>query len=1255
MTPAAIWGALIGAQILSLLLAWALLRAATRPDVDGEALMRMICAGRLSGDAICVVDAEGRIIATNAPYAGLTGYTPGELQNTLLCALLLDSVDDPATLDVIKTAFREHAEIRTDMRYRARSGEVRTMILELHPMHDRRKRLLGFGVVQIDIDRQRHASEETGRLLRHHQAVLDILDHYAIVSETDLSGRITYVNDEFIKLSGYSKAELLGRPHSMLSSGHHDAQFWQEMWDTITQGKIWNNAVCNRAKNGELYWVHVAISPLLGPNGLPEKYVSIHLNITSLKVNRDLLARTGQIARIGGWYAELGTQSVNFSREAVNILGLAFPGAVNIDDERALPDAWRELYTCIRKATAERKALRRTLRIALPDGHTHAFRVAGEIEYLDGRPYRLIGAAQDITELLETRRRAQASERTLHSAIEALDEAFALYDAQEKLVFCNERYRDIAGTHGDRVVPGVSFEEVLRIGIEANAYLDAEHDPQAWLADQLQAMRGTHTSVHQHLRDGRWLDVITAVTEDGMRIRFCLDVTEMHRALDAAHMGMRSKSQFLANMSHEIRTPMNAIIGMLQLLRHAAVDVEQQDLLDKTNNAAHTLLAILNDILDFSKIDANQMQLSIEPFELDALLAELSVILSGNLGDRNLELIYDIDPDIPPVLRGDALRLKQVLMNLGSNAIKFTHSGEVVVRVRMLKLDASGALLEFAVEDTGIGISAEQRPRIFNAFSQAEASTSRRYGGTGLGLTISRRLIQLMLGQAGEGQDLDFESEPGRGSRFHFQILLPVEPYGTALSQPAAEMDAGTTAWLLEPHLHSAAALERMLAGMGWQVRIFRDADALQAVVRADVLDPRPRLVLLDLDTPQRQAFLDGLAALQDNPPVLLTMSSRNLNVPRSTLCKPVTAGMVLTALGRHTTPGAARNELPPAVQRLAGLHLLLVEDNSINQEVALRMLAREGAKVSVAANGQLALDALDAEPHSYDLVLMDLHMPVLDGLQATRAIRRKPQHVGLPIIAMTANAMESDRHACLEAGMTDHIGKPFDLDKLVAIILQYTKGVQAPSARDITAPRSSTAIMPILDAQAGLTRVNHDDAFYARLLRDFTALAPALGGKILDTQSTDSTQIADAAHQLKSNAALVGALRLASVCESIEQTLRRAPARVPDSDARQSFEQTLSATLDAQNDWLTRHAQGGTPLSVPEDATPKAVDVEAGLDQLATHLAVCDMDSLDLFDDLTSRYGTTLSGPSWDALQQAMAIFDTAAAIDAIHKLQKR
>nr|WP_246024867.1 response regulator [Paraburkholderia dinghuensis] len=1073
------------------------------------------------------------------------------------------------------------------------------------------------------------------------------------MSETDLNGRITHVNTEFVKVSGYSQTELLGRPHSVISSGYHDAQFWQEMWSTITQGKIWNNTVCNRAKNGSLYWVHVAISPLLGPNGLPEKYLSIHLNITSLKLNRDLLDRTGRIARIGGWSAELGTPRVNFSREALTILGVQLPGQTDIDDEHALPEAWRELYTCIREATTARKAFMRTLQIALPDGRTHAFRVAGEIEYLDDRPYRLVGAAQDITELLETRQRALASERTLYSAIEALDEAFALYDAQEKLVFCNEKYRAIAGALGHRIVPGLTFEEVLRTGIEANAFLDAEKDPEKWLDNQLQAMCSPHSSVHQHLRDDRWLDVISAVTEDGMRIRICLDVTEMHRALDAAHMGMRSKSQFLANMSHEIRTPMNAIIGMLQLLRHTALDAEQQDLLDKTNSAAHTLLSLLNDILDFSKIDANQMQLSIEPFELDALLAELSVILAGSLGERNLELIYDIDPDIPPVLRGDALRLKQVLMNLGCNAIKFTHSGEVVVRVRMLQLDESGALLEFAVEDTGIGISAEQRPRIFNAFSQAEASTSRRYGGTGLGLTISKRLIQLMLDNAGTGRDLDFDSEPGRGSRFFFQILLPVEPNGAAFSA-SPEVEAGATAWLLEPHPHSGKVLRRMLAGMGWQVQIFTDANSMQAAVRAGSLNPKPKLVLLNQDAPQRQAFLDGLATLQDDPPILLTMSSRSLNGPRSTLCKPVTAGMVRIALGRHSTPELPRLEPPPAVQRLANLHLLLVEDNAINQEVALRMLAREGAMVSVVGNGQAALDALDAKPHRYDLVLMDLHMPTLDGLQATRAIRCKPQHAGLPIVAMTANAMETDRQACLEAGMSDHIGKPFDLDRLIKIVLRHTRGAQAPSATDIAALPPEAAVAPLLDAQAALTRLNHDAVFYARLLHDFILLAPALGEKILETQPTNSTPIRDAAHQLKSTAALVGASRLASICESIELALRRDSESVPNSDARLSFEKTLNATLNAQNDWLTRHAEVSAGKNLSADTATNNIDIEASLDRLVAHLAVHDMDALDLFDELAGQCGVALSGPSWDELQRAMGRFDTEAAIDAIRRLQK-
>jgi PAS domain S-box-containing protein len=1253
MIAASIWAALAVAQLLLLLAAWILWRTMRRPAVDREGLMRMLCSGRLSRDATCVVDAHGRIIAINERYAELTGYLPRELQNTTFSALLHETVDDMVTREAVKTALREHAELRTDVRFRAKGSEPRMMVLELHPMFDSFGSFLGQGVVQIDIDQQRREREETDRVLRHHQSMVDILDHYAIVSETDLRGRITHVNAEFVKVSGYSEVELLGRPHRVVSSGHHDAQFWREMWETITRGTIWTGTVCNRAKNGSLYWVHAVVSPLLGSDGRPEKYVAIHSNITSLKVNQDLLERTGRIARIGGWYAELGTRNVVFSREALNILGLDLPAPATIADEHALPEAWRELYACIREAAAVGKSLRHTLQITLPDGRTRSFRLAGEFEFLDDRPYGLIGAAQDITEWLETRQRALVSERTLYTAIEALDEAFALYDAQEKLVFCNGKYRDIAGAQGHRVVPGLAFEQVLRIGIEGNVYVDAQKDPQRWLAEQLQTMRLAHSRVLQHLGDDRWVNVISAVTDDGMRIRFCLDVTDMHRALDAAHMAMRSKSQFLANMSHEIRTPMNAIIGMMQLLRHTALDAEQQDLLDKTNDAAHTLLSILNDILDFSKIDANQMQLSIEPFELDALLSELSVILAGNLGDRNLELIYDIDPAIPPVLRGDALRLKQVLMNLGGNAIKFTHSGEVVVRVRMLQLDESGALLEFAVQDTGIGISAEQRPRIFNAFSQAEASTSRRYGGTGLGLTICRRLIQLMLNRAVEGQELDFESEPGRGSRFFFQILLPVEAHAEALSQPP-EIAAGSTAWLLEPHPHSRKVLERMLAATGWQVRSFSDAPSMQTALRTGMPCAKPKLVLLNQDTPQRQDFLDGLAALRDDPPVLLTMSSHNPPTPRPALCKPLTAGMVQTALGRHSSPGLPRIEPPPAVRRLAGLRLLLVEDNTINQDVALRMLARQGAKVSVAGNGQQALDALDAEPHSYDLVLMDLHMPVLDGLQATRAIRRKPQHYGLPIVAMTANAMDSDRQACLDAGMNDHIGKPFDFDRLVALVLKYTKGVELALTPEI-ASLAATATTSVLDTQAALSRLNNDEAFYTRLLRDFRSIAPVLGEKILDAHRADATQIADAAHQLKSNAALVGALRLSSVCDDIEQALRRDPAIVPDSGTRLAFEQALNEMLNAQSVWLTRQTLGIADKTRPCDTAVSRVELDTALDTLVAHIAVHDMHSLDLFDELEAHHGETLSGPAWDALQHAMAVFDTDAAIEAIRDLQKR
>ena len=419
-------------------------------------------------------------------------------------------------------------------------------------------------------------------------------------------------------------------------------------------------------------------------------------------------------------------------------------------------------------------------------------------------------------------------------------------------------------------------------------------------------------------------------------------IAELAQARDVAEAHSVAKSQFLANMSHEIRTPMHAILGMLRLLLGSDLSPRQLDYTQKTEVAARSLLRLLNDILDFSKVEAGKMTLDREPFRLEQLLRELSVMLSANVGEKTIDVSFDIDPNLPSVLLGDAARLQQVLINLGGNAIKFTAEGQVLIAVKPMQASDQQVSIAFSVQDSGIGIAPENQARIFSGFSQAEASTTRRFGGSGLGLAISQRLVALMGGQ------LKLESELGRGSTFSFVLDFPV--VDGALQPP-----------LVVP---AAATLRRN--------------------VRDVALEPLPA---------------DGL-------------------VP--------------------TTTSAALQG------RLHGMHILVVEDNLINQQVARELLSKEGAVVTLAGDGQLGVNAVaDASP-MFDVVLMDLQMPVMDGYAATRKIRQELGLLALPIIAMTANAMASDRQACLDAGMNEHVGKPFDFSALVALLQRLTQSVPA-------------------------------------------------------------------------------------------------------------------------------------------------------------------------------------------------------------------
>ena len=543
-----------------------------------------------------------------------------------------------------------------------------------------------------------------------------------------------------------------------------------------------------------------------------------------------------------------------------------------------------------------------------------------------------------------------------------------------------------------------------------------------------------------------------------------------------AEAASRAKSEFVANMSHEIRTPLNAVLGLLQLMERTGLDARQRDYVHKAEGAARALLAILNDILDFSKVESGKLELDDTPFRLDELLRNLSVVLSSTLQHKAVEVLFQLDPAVPRALRGDGHRLQQVLLNLAGNAIKFTQRGEVVIELKLLDSTSDSVRIEFSVRDTGIGIAADRLAAIFEGFTQAESSTTRRFGGTGLGLAISRRLVRLM------GSDLQVQSTPGQGSHFHFTVDFRRDAETSAFERVvAAENDqhAALRVLIVDDNATAREVLAAMVTSFGWQAETATSgAEAIQRMEAATAAGHSFDILCVDWIMPG----MDGWETIQHIrardaghlPAILMiTAHGRELIAERlgeetnpldGFLIKPVTPSMLFDAVAQATRGASvtADSHAPanlPTEQPLAGLRLLVVEDNPLNQQVARELLSHAGAEIEVASDGEQGIACVRRASLPYDAILMDIQMPKMDGYTATRVLRQEMQ-IATPIIAMTANALPTDREACLAAGMSDHIGKPINARELIALVLRYCRPAPiAPAAVPVSAaaplPRS--------------------------------------------------------------------------------------------------------------------------------------------------------------------------------------------------------
>ena len=644
----------------------------------------------------------------------------------------------------------------------------------------------------------------------------------------------------------------------------------------------------------------------------------------------------------------------------------------------------------------------------------------------------------------------------------------------------------------------------------------------------------------------------------------------LRQAKLSADRASASKSAFLANMSHEIRTPLNAVLGMLQLVERTNLEPQQHDYVLKARQAARSLLGLLNDILDYSKIEANKLKLDVHAFDLDELLADLAVIIAGNQNTAEVEAVFDIDPAVPRVLLGDGQRLKQILVNLVGNALKFTLKGEVVIGLAIVARKDGDVTLEFSVKDTGIGISAQQRERIFEGFSQAEASTSRRFGGTGLGLVISNRLVKMM------GGELQLASTVGVGSRFAFAVPLRVQDDGE-VPEPSPGQSQAVRLLIVDDNSTSAGVLARTAQALGWDAHsVLSGQAALEAVREVPGYD----VVLMDW----RMPTLDGVATAalicealpaQQHPRFIMVTAYTDL-VARP---DPGIAGQLFaTTLSKPVTPRQLRDcvvgvlqgrpvkSAPPAVKRapkrLAGIHVLVVEDNIVNRQVASGLLHLEGANVTLAGNGLEALAALNYTPALYDAVLMDMQMPEMDGLEATRQIRLDPRFETLPIIAMTANASSEDRLVCLAAGMNDHISKPMDLDVLTKSLSEWVRRPH-PAVPANTAGLASDSLLEPWASVSG--RFGGDQ----NLLRDVTTIFARDTRELLGrldslAHSGDRAAARAILHAIKGSAANVGAKALSQATARLEERLEQGDREAVEALATGILARELKVLLDA-------------------------------------------------------------------------------------------
>ncbi|MEO9386716.1 PAS domain S-box protein [Chromobacterium phragmitis] len=1294
------------ASLGSAALSWVWTQSRQRYQRLSETQAELAAIVEGSRDAIIGKTLQGVVTSWNRGAERMFGYSAREAVGRVLADLIVpDGLKGEEAHILATIASGEHLEHFRTRRHR-KDGSLVEVSVGVAPILNSYGEVVGASKTVRDITKQKEIEDQiralnanleeqvaqrTGELaaaLHENQVLLDTINAQLLYSSTDSEGRITDANDLLCGAHGYGRDELLGKKHSMLGSGLHPPEFWRELWQTLKSGLAWRGEICNRSRSGKLLWFDTVIAPIFDDQGQLERYIALRVDTTKRKqadaeVQRlnlllaNVLRSASEVSIIASdidgriTIFNAGAQRMLGYRED-EMVGVSTPARIHLTEEvaargRELTERYGETVEGFRVfvhvPSLEGAETREWTYVRKDGSHLTVSLSVTALRDAANEIVGYLGIATDISALRRQQQELAAARDQLVLAAEvarlgvwtwtladdALDwnrQMFELYHQPESLNGNGLNYQhwrsrvhpdDIAAAETmlmDAVAGRGEYVPVFRVVhpdgavryVQAGAYVERDAEGQPW----------------------RVTGINLDITE---RKAFEETLLEAKRQAEQASI---AKGQFLANMSHEIRTPMNAVLGMLQLLRQSPLDARQADFAAKAQIAAKSLLGLLNDILDFSKIEAGKLQLDEHPFELDELMQDLAVVLSGNLGDKDIELLFEIDPQLPKAVQADRLRLQQILINLAGNAIKFTRQGQVVIQLQRLSLKPRLARVRCSVSDTGIGISPEQAARIFEGFSQAEASTTRRYGGTGLGLAISKRLVELM------GGEMKLESEPGRGSRFWFDLELKCDETATIL--PPAQ-DIPLRLLVVDDNRLAGETLCNMVEAMGWRVEY---AGSGQAALDKARSAPMPfDAILMDWRMPD----MDGLTAARRlrSPPqrgqapvvVMVTAFGRealaeaaNQDEPpfADFLTKPVTPQQlqraILRAVGQQVPEPSAPAQ---ATRRLEGVRALVVEDNALNREIAQELLSAEGAQVELAEGGVDGVAKVLAAPDSFDVVIMDVQMPDIDGMEATRRIRADARCLKLPILAMTANVSQSDRDDCLAAGMDEHVGKPIDVQEVVPLLLRLTRG-RAPADENQTVPAEPEPEAPTEPIARILERFGHNVRLYRSLLARFQpeceSMLQALG------EHAAAQNIAAAAavlHALKGLAATTGASALALSAGEFERQARlhpeQCPGHWPSKTALAALYQLLTDSVARLNLEL--------PSDPPAAAPPLAAastDWTAKLGALLASLRARDMGAMQLAEEALA-----ISPPAYlNDMQMLDAQIQTLQFIEAEQALER-